>query len=229
MSHRGLGGIAWSGFRRWPVWGQLIAWVVLAFLVFMGIGGIGAALGVGAEDEERTAPTTTERTRRTTTTVSTTTTTTSTTTTTTTTTTLLPPPPTPPPPPPPPPPFGNASAQARELYFLVNNERAAHGLGPVNWNDQLGGLAQGWSQHMAATGSMAHQNLQAILNSGFGGFSGLAENVFAGGCGMSAGQMHHAWMNSPTHRANILGGFSAIGIGIACNGGALYATEEFGR
>jgi uncharacterized protein YkwD len=125
--------------------------------------------------------------------------------------------------------FGSAHPQAQELYWLVNNERAAHGLGPVNWNDQLGGLAQGWSQHMAATGSMAHQNLQALVNSGFAGFSGLAENVLAGGCGMSAGQMHQAWMNSPPHRANILGGFSAIGIGIACNGGALYATEDFGR
>jgi uncharacterized protein YkwD len=82
---------------------------------------------------------------------------------------------------------------------------------------------------MAATGSMAHQNLQAILTGGFAGFSDLAENVLAGGCGMSAGQVHQAWMNSPLHRANILGGFSAIGIGIACNGGVLYATEDFGR
>jgi uncharacterized protein YkwD len=46
---------------------------------------------------------------------------------------------------------------------------------------------------------------------------------------MSAGQIHQAWMNSPGHRANILGDFSAIGIGVACNGGALYATEDFGR
>jgi uncharacterized protein YkwD len=46
---------------------------------------------------------------------------------------------------------------------------------------------------------------------------------------MSAGQMHQAWMNSPQHRASILGGFHAIGIGIACDGGTLYATEDFGR
>jgi hypothetical protein len=39
--------------------------------------------------------------------------------------------------------FGSAHPQAQELYFLVNKERAAHGLGPVNWNDQLGGLGQG--------------------------------------------------------------------------------------
>jgi uncharacterized protein YkwD len=160
-------------------------------------------------------------------------------------TTEVPPPTTEPPPPPPPPPpnapgmspaggssisFGSAHPQARELYFLVNNERAAHGLGPVNWNDNLGGLAQRWSQNMAAVGSMSHQKLDAALHSPAGaGLSTLAENVFAGGCGMSAGQMHQAWMNSPGHRANILGGFSAIGIGIACNGGTVYATENFGR
>jgi uncharacterized protein YkwD len=124
--------------------------------------------------------------------------------------------------------FDSAHPKAQEVFFLVNNERAAHGLGPVNWNDQLGSLAQSWSQHMAATGSVGHQNLQAIVDSGFGGFSVLAENVLKGSCSMSAGQMHQAWMNSPPHRANILGAFSAIGIGIACNGGTLYATEDFG-
>jgi uncharacterized protein YkwD len=139
----------------------------------------------------------------------------------------------PPPPPPPQPklPVGGSShPQARELYSLVNNERAAHGLGPLNWNDQLGRVAQGWSQHMAAVGSMSHQNLDAVLRSPAGaGLSALAENVFAGGCGMSARQMHQAWMNSPSHRANILGSFSDIGIGVACNGGALFAAQEFGR
>jgi uncharacterized protein YkwD len=127
-------------------------------------------------------------------------------------------------------PFGAAHPQARELYLMVNNERAAHGLGPVGWNDQLGGLAQGWSYHMAATGTMSHQNLNAILTSpGFGHFSGLGENVISGGCGMSAAQMHGAWMNSPAHRANILGNFNAIGIGVVCSGGTVYATEDFAR
>jgi uncharacterized protein YkwD len=46
----------------------------------------------------------------------------------------------------PPIPFGNAHPQAQELYHLVNAERAAHGLGAVGWHDQLGGLAQGWSE-----------------------------------------------------------------------------------
>jgi uncharacterized protein YkwD len=152
--------------------------------------------------------------------------------------------PLPPPEPPPPPPkapdtsaaggssisLGGARAQVQELYSLVNNERAAHGLGPLNWNDRLGRVAQGWSEHMAAVGSMSHQNLDAILHSPAGaGLSALAENVLYGGCGMSAGQMHRDWMNSPSHRVNILGDFTDIGIGVACNGGTVYATQEFGR
>ena len=127
-------------------------------------------------------------------------------------------------------PFGSAHPQAQELYYLVNNERAANGLGPVGWHDQLGGLAQNWSNYMAGSGNYSHQNLDAILQDpAYGGYSGLGENIIHGGCGISAGEMHQAWMNSDLHRANILGNFSAIGIGVACNGGDLYATEDFGR
>jgi uncharacterized protein YkwD len=127
-------------------------------------------------------------------------------------------------------PFGAAHPVAQELYYLVNNERAAHGLGGLSWNDQLGAMAQGWSDHMAATGSLGHQDLGAILRSpGYGHFSTLSENVIKGWCGMSAWEIHRAWMESPPHRANILGNFNAIGIGMACNGGSLYATEDFAR
>jgi uncharacterized protein YkwD len=131
---------------------------------------------------------------------------------------------------PPPISFGNAQPQAQELYYLVNNERAANGLGAVGWNDQLGGLAQSWSDHMAGTGDFSHQNLDALLqNPAYSGFSGLGENIIHGGCGTSSAALHQAWMNSPDHRANILGNYNAIGVGLACNGGDLYATEDFGR
>jgi uncharacterized protein YkwD len=127
-------------------------------------------------------------------------------------------------------PFGSANPQAQELYYIVNNERAANGLGPVAWHDQLGGLAQSWSDSMAVTGNYSHQDLDAVLqNPAYAGYSGLGENILHGGCGISAAQMDQAWMNSPEHRANILGNFSAVGIGVACNGGDLYTTEEFGR
>jgi uncharacterized protein YkwD len=130
----------------------------------------------------------------------------------------------------PPIPFGNAQPQAQELYHLVNAERAAHGLGPVGWHDQLGGLAQGWSEYMAGGGNFTHQNLDAVLNSPAGSeFSALGENIIRGGCGLSAQQLHQSWMGSPLHRDNILGNFTVVGIGVACNGSQVYATEDFGR
>ena len=70
-------------------------------------------------------------------------------------------------------PFGSAPPQAQELYYIVNNERAANGLGPVAWHDQLGGLAQSWSDYMAVTGNYSHQDLDAVLqNPAYGGYSG---------------------------------------------------------
>lgn len=125
---------------------------------------------------------------------------------------------------------GNQSLPAggltRELYDLVNADRAAHGLPALGWDGQLAGLAQGWSQHMASTGGLAHRNMQEILNAGF---SGAAENVLVGSCGMSAGQIEAAWMSSALHRRNILGGYNLVGIGAVCANGRLWATQNFGR
>jgi uncharacterized protein YkwD len=77
-----------------------------------------------------------------------------------------------------------AAVRAQELYYLVNNERAANGLGPVGWHDQLGGLAQNWSNRMAGSGNYSHQNLDAILQDpAYGGFNGLGENISAAAAG----------------------------------------------
>jgi uncharacterized protein YkwD len=35
------------------------------------------------------------------------------------------------------------------------------------------------------------------------------------------------WLNSPPHRAIMLGGFSAVGAGAACIGNAMYAVAQF--
>jgi uncharacterized protein YkwD len=119
---------------------------------------------------------------------------------------------------------------AGQLYAEVNNARAANGLPPLAWNDQLAGLAQGWSGHIASTGDFSHQNLGALLgNPALAGFSGLAKNIMRGTCGMSAAEIHQHWMSSPLHRANILGSYSAIGISVACSGGTVAAAEDFGR
>jgi len=56
----------------------------------------------------------------------------------------------------------------------------------------------------------------------------VAENVLRGACTLTASQIQAAFMNSPGHKADILGNFSAVGIGVTCNGTNLYVTVDFG-
>src|SRR5204863_8910003 len=78
-------------------------------------------------------------------------------------------------------PFGSAHPQAQEHYYIVNNERAANGLGPVAWHDQLGGHAQSWTDYMAVTGNYPHQDLDVILqNPHYAGYSGPGVNILHG-------------------------------------------------
>jgi uncharacterized protein YkwD len=124
-----------------------------------------------------------------------------------------------------------SAGTARELYDLTNAERARNGLPALGWNNQLGQLALDWSAWMAATGSMTHRDLWATINSpAFWQFRSLGENILQGSCGISAAQMHQAWMNSAGHRANILsGGYNVIGIGVVCDSaGRVWATQNFG-
>ena len=111
---------------------------------------------------------------------------------------------------------------AGELFNLVNRDRG----GGLAWDNQLGGLAQEWAQHVATVNSPVHRNIQSILNLGF---RGAAENVIVWpSCNVSADQIEAAWMNSPLHRRNILGNYNAVGIGVACVNGRLGAVQDFG-
>jgi uncharacterized protein YkwD len=137
-----------------------------------------------------------------------------------------------PPPAPAPPslPFDSADPIAKELLSRTNSDRAANGLDPLAWNDQLGGLAQSWSEHMATTGELVHQDLDALRQTpAYSGFSALNENILKGVCTLTASQIEAAFMNSSPHKVNILGNFTVLGIGVKCNGTNLYVTEDFGR
>jgi hypothetical protein len=63
------------------------------------------------------------------------------------------------------------------------------------------------------------------------GWDGAGENVAwaYGSEGPPANQLHTQWMGSQPHRDNILTpGYAAVGIGVACVGGEVYATQVFG-
>lgn len=134
------------------------------------------------------------------------------------------------PPPPPHCPTSPPDGVTSTVYNSVNASRRAAGLGELFWNGRLACLASEWSAYMAGNGAMSHRDLNATIRSpGFESYTGLAENVYQGNVPANGAAMHGAWMNSPSHRANILGPYDSIGVGYAIAGNRVFATENFGR
>jgi uncharacterized protein YkwD len=128
-------------------------------------------------------------------------------------------------------PPGPPDAVTAAAFDGANADRSANGVAPVQWNPQLWCLASDWSNHMASTGTMTHQDLRSILNSPeYTGYNALGENIIHGPGTITGQQMETAWMASPEHRANLLSpGFTSVGVATArASDGTMYATEDFG-
>ncbi len=114
----------------------------------------------------------------------------------------------------------------RALILQKTNEyRAQNGRAPLTLMPGLTTVAQNWSDHMAATGTFAHNPSysQQIPD----GWTRCGENVAAG---QAPDQVVNAWINSEGHRANLLGDYNRIGIGYAVNSrGVRYYTQNFGK
>jgi hypothetical protein len=124
-------------------------------------------------------------------------------------------------PPLPPPPAGSTMAD------LINQDRAAAGVAPLQWNDCLTGVAQGESARQAAQGYISHAGgVQLDLGCGF---STAGENVGSTSRGIDDAQLNTLFMNSPGHRANILNpSFHFVGTAwVLGPDGTGYVTEEF--
>jgi uncharacterized protein YkwD len=101
-----------------------------------------------------------------------------------------------------------------ELIGLINHERAVQGV-PALPTADLG--AQGWAQHLIATGTLSHASLAAD-----------AENLASASTNHTTSDMVVMWMNSPGHRTNMLNPNAAlIDVGISCGGGRMVAVARF--
>ena len=104
----------------------------------------------------------------------------------------------------------------QEFLALINNYRAANGLGKLAPSQTLGSAAQHHAIDMGTTSTYSHTLSdgttwsQNIVNHGYP-YSGRGENI-AWGYG-SAETVFAAWKGSSSHNANMLySGFAAIGI-----------------
>jgi hypothetical protein len=108
-----------------------------------------------------------------------------------------------------------------DLLALTNSERTARGLAPLRLVGDLSSLAQAHTAVMASTNRLFHN---PDLATQVTNWKSLAENVGYAG---SVSAVHSALMNSSGHRANILGPYEEIGLGVVRSGTRVWVTEVF--
>ena len=117
-------------------------------------------------------------------------------------------------------------AQAEATLAIVNQKRAAKGLGPVDWNEPLCQAAMVRAQECEK--KFSHQRPDGrewyTVNSQIMFGENLAHNYY------NANSVVDAWMASPTHRANIeTAAYTKMGVAAyRASNGQWYWAQEFG-
>lgn len=123
-----------------------------------------------------------------------------------------------------------ASSIEKEILRYTNDFRQSKGKSILIMEDIINVQAEKHSINMAKGKSpFGHQGFQdrvKAIKSASGFISAAAENVAYGN--MTAKEVVQGWIKSPTHRKNMLGNYTHIGIGVAGNkNGRLYFTQVF--
>ncbi len=97
-----------------------------------------------------------------------------------------------------------------QLLALVQQQRAANGLPPLIVSAGLTRAAQSWSDYELSIGTIEHNPNPGSFLAPF--WLAWGENV---GMGPSVQSLMAAFMQSAPHRANILGAYNRIGVGVS--------------
>ncbi|MDR0531635.1 MAG: CAP domain-containing protein [Oscillospiraceae bacterium] len=121
---------------------------------------------------------------------------------------------------------------AAEVVRLVNEERAKAGLSALANNyDALSRAAQIRAEELPYRIDQTHQRpdgrecFTVLEECGITSYRAAGENIAAGQ--KTPQEVVNDWMSSPGHRANILGNFNSIGVGVTESNGRLYWSQEF--
>lgn len=130
----------------------------------------------------------------------------------------------------------SASYTAGEVVTLTNSARSENGLGSLTTNSKLASAAYAKAQDIIEKDYFAHNSPDGktpwdFINEAGYSYSYAGENLAIGYS--NASELFTAWMNSPTHRDNILNSnFREIGIAVVSGDyqGAqtVVAVQEFG-
>lgn len=126
------------------------------------------------------------------------------------------------------------------VLALSNAERTQEGLSSLASDTALADIARAHSADMLARSYFSHTDPAGCgsscrANAAGYGWRAIGENIYMSE-GFDVPAPKHAqmvvdgWMNSPGHRANILGAqYSHMGIGIAQKGDAIYVTALYAK
>jgi uncharacterized protein YkwD len=120
----------------------------------------------------------------------------------------------------------------RQLFELLNHERAANHLPELKWDDALFKAARQHALLMLDLNIMEHQlpgeaGLEERITAAGARFTYIAENI---AIGKDSATIHNAWMHSPGHRANILSPrVTSVGIAVVRGTAGLFAVQDFSQ
>lgn len=119
----------------------------------------------------------------------------------------------------------------REMVDQINASRAAYGLPRLTVNVQMVRHGRAWARRMARDNRVYHRpNLAEVVD---GNFDRLTDNVgYTALLGASdrtlVTRLHQAFMASYGHRAQILGRYNQVGVGIhRASGGRMWVAVNF--
>lgn len=109
-----------------------------------------------------------------------------------------------------------------EFLHRLNRSREANGLRSLRRVEGVDNVAREWAHVMATDNELKHR--PSLRDPFDGNWRLLGENV---GVGYSASSLHQGFMDSPGHRANIMGDYDYVGIGVAIAGSRAWVAFNF--
>lgn len=120
--------------------------------------------------------------------------------------------------------FATVSTQVRTMRSLINATRNSFNRVGLRLNSRLNLVASRHSARMAKLNRL-HHNPNLVKDVGDMPWRTLGENV---GVGSTVQTLHTAFMNSPSHRSNILRSqYRQVGIGVLFSRGRTWVTVVF--